>query len=78
MFNSHCRGCPVPIEGGLMLHTGDTLAVMFSESVEEIIALRHSTVHSLRTQHPLSLYDCIHAFSQRFVVNFVYSVFNVI
>uniref|UniRef100_A0A1B6DR09 ubiquitinyl hydrolase 1 n=1 Tax=Clastoptera arizonana TaxID=38151 RepID=A0A1B6DR09_9HEMI len=63
MYHLHCRGCLVPTNGPLVLHTNDTLAVMFSDPVDDVI-LKHSSMQSKRDQHPLSLYDCIHAFSQ--------------
>ncbi|XP_026689143.1 uncharacterized protein LOC103524244, partial [Diaphorina citri] len=35
MFNAHCRGCPIGVEGSVTLHNSDTLAVTFSETVTD-------------------------------------------
>lgn len=70
MFNEHCRGCLInSMEGPLNLTTCDTLAITFTDHVEELIVERHSSMIDLRSQQPLTLYDCIQAFSQSEVLD---------
>lgn len=65
MFNSHCRGCPIEMEGSLVLSTGDCLAAMFVKPVHEISPAQSSALLLSSMNKPLSLYDCVQAFSQR-------------
>lgn len=79
MYTMHCRGCRVAPEGELLLQTGDTLAVRFSEPVDHTdLAVEHPSMKLMRHQDPLSLYDCLQAFSERFVfgskIRFFHSV----
>ncbi|XP_075235609.1 uncharacterized protein LOC142332842 isoform X2 [Lycorma delicatula] len=70
MFNEHCRGCAVNnTNGPLNLTTGDTLAVTFTELVDEPVIERDLSMASMRLQQPLTLYDCIQAFSQSEVLD---------
>ncbi|XP_046671858.1 uncharacterized protein LOC124361861 isoform X3 [Homalodisca vitripennis] len=69
MFNAHCRGCPVAPEGSLVLRAGDSLAAMFVEPVPELSVIQHSTMLRSAINNPLSLYDCIQAFSQSEVLD---------
>nr|CAD7449085.1 unnamed protein product [Timema bartmani] len=65
MFTEHCRGCQVASEGEVLLRTQETLAVRFSEPLDNTdITFQHSSMKKLRRQEPLSLYDCLHAFSE--------------
>nr|CAD7260443.1 unnamed protein product [Timema shepardi] len=65
MFTKHCRGCQVASEGEVLLRTQETLAVRFSEPLDNTdITFQHSSMKKLRRQEPLSLYDCLHAFSE--------------
>lgn len=71
MYTMHCRGCHVAPEGELLLQTGDTLAVRFSEPVDYMdLAVEHPSMKLMRRQDPLSLYDCLQAFSERCVFSF--------
>lgn len=55
-------------EGELLLQTGDTLAVRFSEPIDHTdLSIEHPSMKLMRHQDPLSLYDCLQAFSERFV-----------
>jgi len=68
MYTMHCRGCRVVPEGELLLQTGDTLAVRFSEPIDHTdLSIEHPSMKLMRHQDPLSLYDCLQAFSERFV-----------
>lgn len=69
MFNSHCRGCAVDSEGLIVLNTGDTLAAMFTEPVPEVNIIPHSSTLNRYSLQPLSIYDCIKAFSQSEVLD---------
>ncbi|KAI5711727.1 hypothetical protein M8J75_002717 [Diaphorina citri] len=64
MFNAHCRGCPIGVEGSVTLHNSDTLAVTFSETVTDGGDTQHPSLAALRSPKALTLYDCIKAFSQ--------------
>ncbi|KAJ9574660.1 hypothetical protein L9F63_008192, partial [Diploptera punctata] len=65
MYTVHCRGCHVAPEGEILLQTGDTLAVRFTEPIEHAdLAVEHPSMKLLRRQDPLSLYDCLQAFSE--------------
>ncbi|XP_069684721.1 uncharacterized protein [Periplaneta americana] len=65
MYTVHCRGCHVAPEGELLLQTGDTLAVRFTEPIDHMdLAIEHPSMKLMRRQDPLSLYDCLQAFSE--------------
>ncbi|XP_031783656.1 uncharacterized protein LOC100115425 isoform X2 [Nasonia vitripennis] len=65
MFGSHCTGCKVPESGKVNLQNGDNLAVRYVENVPKVQQpIDHISVSRQRPHHPLSLYDCIQAFSQ--------------
>ncbi|XP_043287168.1 uncharacterized protein [Venturia canescens] len=65
MYNAHCTGCSVPESGMVDLQNGDTLAVRYTENVPTIVPpVDHISVSKQRPHHPLSLYDCLQAFSQ--------------
>ncbi|KAJ8674778.1 hypothetical protein QAD02_010564 [Eretmocerus hayati] len=65
MYNAHCTGCKIPESGKVSLQTGDTLAARYVDCHPAIQPpIDHSSVSTLRPQHPLSLYDCLQAFSQ--------------
>lgn len=50
----------------IALQNGDTLAVCYTEYVPKIPhPIEHVSVSKERPHHPLSLYDCLQAFSQR-------------
>lgn len=64
MFNAHCRGCPVSSEGSVTLYNSDTLAVTYAETMTDGEDNSHASLAALRSPKPLTLYDCIKAFSQ--------------
>ncbi|KAM0731930.1 Ubiquitin carboxyl-terminal hydrolase 32 [Formica fusca] len=65
MYTAHCTGCSVPETGMVALQNGDTLAVRYTEYVPKILhPIDHVSVSKQRPHHPLSLYDCLQAFSQ--------------
>ena len=73
LYTQHCAGCVLPRDGtDISLQPGDHLAVQFfdlSESQMEL-SLRfidHTSLKLSRSTEPLSLYDCFHAFTERFV-----------
>ena len=68
MYTVHCKGCKISEDTEISLQTGDNLAVRFTTSVVEILAIEHHSLKELRNQEQLSLYDCLDAFSERFVV----------
>ncbi|XP_014209572.1 ubiquitin carboxyl-terminal hydrolase 11 isoform X2 [Copidosoma floridanum] len=65
IYSSHCTGCEVPKSGKVILQTGDTLAVRYVDRIPKVPQpVDHISVSKQRPQHPLSLYDCLQAFSQ--------------
>lgn len=64
MYNNPCKGCNVPESGIVTLQNSDNLAVRYTEHVPKIACpIDHA---SITKQHdPLSLYECLQAFSQR-------------
>lgn len=70
LFSSHCRGCEVLGGEEVVLQAGDTLCVRFTAlSPEHHQALAstidHPSLNDLRQNVPLTLYDCLRAFTQR-------------
>nr|XP_050864838.1 uncharacterized protein LOC127070644 isoform X2 [Vespula vulgaris] len=63
LYNNPCKGCNVPESGIVTLQNGDNLAVRYTEHVPKIACpIDHA---SITKQHdPLSLYECLQAFSQ--------------
>lgn len=54
----------------VVLQNGDTLAVRYTEHVPKIPSpIDHVSVSKQRPHHPLSLYDCLQAFSQRLILH---------
>ncbi|XP_043249168.1 uncharacterized protein LOC122395562 isoform X1 [Colletes gigas] len=65
IYTAHCTGCSVPETGMVVLQNGDTLAVRYTEHVPKISPpVDHVSVSKQRPHLPLSLYDCLQAFSQ--------------
>ncbi|XP_066993985.2 uncharacterized protein [Anabrus simplex] len=65
IYTMHCRGCQVSPKGEVILQTGDTLAVRLTEMVSDTSStVEHPSMRDLRCRDPLSLYDCIQAFSE--------------
>ncbi|KAL1122129.1 hypothetical protein AAG570_003535 [Ranatra chinensis] len=65
MFHAHCPGCPVSAEGPLTLYSSDTIAITFSSPVQTLQKpISHESMASFKQHRPLTLYDCIQAFSQ--------------
>lgn len=64
LYTKHCRGCPVATEGEVVLRSADTLAVRFTESIKESLPQNHASMQDMRSCEPLSLYDCLKAFSE--------------
>jgi len=68
MWDKHCGGCVIPKTGMAMFHNGDTLAIIFKNHVDVKLLetiLHPESVEQLRSNKPLTLYDCIEAFCQR-------------
>lgn len=66
MYNQPCKGCAISRDCNVLLRSDDTLAVTFTDDIEEISEKRHSSMALMRTHKTLSLYDCVQAFSQRY------------
>ncbi|XP_045121962.1 uncharacterized protein LOC123510698 [Portunus trituberculatus] len=69
LFSSHCRGCEVLGGSEVVLQAGDTLCVRFtslSPEHHQVLAstLDHPSLNDLRQNVPLTLYDCLRAFTQ--------------
>ncbi|KAK2581563.1 hypothetical protein KPH14_005214 [Odynerus spinipes] len=65
MYNKPCKGCSVPETGTVTLQNGDNLAVRYTEYVPKTASpIDHASITKQRPHHPLSLYDCLQAFSQ--------------
>ncbi|XP_050435856.1 ubiquitin carboxyl-terminal hydrolase 4-like isoform X2 [Adelges cooleyi] len=67
MWDTHCSGCPIPKSGSIKFHSGDTLAVVFESLVDPNLLeteMHSGSIEQMRSNHPLSIYDCINAFSQ--------------
>ncbi|KAK0164083.1 hypothetical protein PV328_002749 [Microctonus aethiopoides] len=65
LFAAHCTGCVVPETGVVVFQTSDNLAVRYMDDVPKIVLpIDHISVSKQRPHHPLSLYDCLQAFSQ--------------
>uniref|UniRef100_A0A2S2QZN8 ubiquitinyl hydrolase 1 n=1 Tax=Sipha flava TaxID=143950 RepID=A0A2S2QZN8_9HEMI len=67
MWDSHCTGCVIPKSSMVKFRSGDTLAVMFEENID--INLLETELHpgsteEMRSNKPLTIYDCINAFCQ--------------
>lgn len=68
MWDVHCNGCTVPKNGVVKFRSGDTLAVTFEDYVDENLldtTLHPGSIEQMRSNKPLSIYDCINAFCQR-------------
>lgn len=68
MWDVHCGGCVVPKNGIVKFRSGDTLAVIFEDYVDANLletGLDQSSIDQMRTNKPLTIYDCINAFCQR-------------
>ncbi|KAJ8309900.1 hypothetical protein KUTeg_011765, partial [Tegillarca granosa] len=71
-YTSHCQGCLVPKEGEVTLRPGDHLTVCFHSLPMDLYqaAAKYDTdrsMENLRPDKPLSIYDCIKAFTDRFM-----------
>ncbi|KAG7159460.1 Ubiquitin carboxyl-terminal hydrolase 10-like 2, partial [Homarus americanus] len=69
LFSSHCRGCEVLGGSEVILQAGDTLCVRFTSLTPaqcHILAstIDHPTLKDMRQNVPLTLYDCLRAFTQ--------------
>lgn len=60
-----------------MLRPVDTLAVRFTELVKEFQPVSHPSMQELRSHEPLSLYDCLKAFSERYCMQDCLSIWLV-
>lgn len=68
LWDDHCGGCIVPKTGMVKFRSGDTLAVMFDDYVDEIsleAELHSGSTEQMRSNKPLTIHDCINAFCQR-------------
>lgn len=68
MWDEHCDGCEIPNTGMVKFHSGDTLAIIFKDHIDvkmlETI-LHPESIEQMRSNKPLTIYDCINAFCQR-------------
>ncbi|KAK4307464.1 hypothetical protein Pmani_020768 [Petrolisthes manimaculis] len=69
LFSSHCRGCEVVNGEEVCLQSGDTLCVRFthlSQTHCQALAATadHPSLNDLRQNVPLTVYDCLRAFTQ--------------
>ncbi|KAF6211259.1 hypothetical protein GE061_014376 [Apolygus lucorum] len=64
MYGDHCRGCAVQQDGDIDLKTSDTLAVAYSSNMNSVSDAYRSEVGAPVPPKPLTLYDCIQAFSK--------------
>nr|XP_018899838.1 PREDICTED: ubiquitin carboxyl-terminal hydrolase 15-like [Bemisia tabaci] len=64
MYNAHCRGCVIPKEGPVILRSDDNIAITFSSPVPVTPPSKHPSTVALRPNQPLTLHDCVRAFSQ--------------
>jgi hypothetical protein len=68
MWDVHCGGCIIPKDGIIKFRSGDTLAVTFEDFVDVYLLdtkLHPGSTEQIRSNKPLSIYDCINAFCQR-------------
>jgi len=67
MWDVHCGGCVVPKTGMVKFRSGDTLAVIFENSIDSSLLQTemHPSSTEMRSNKPLTIYDCIDAFCQR-------------
>lgn len=68
MWDVHCNGCVIPKSGIIKFRSGDTLAIVFEDSVDENLLeteLQSGSTEQMRSNNPLTIYDCINAFCQR-------------
>lgn len=68
MWDVHCSGCVIPKSGTVKFRSGDTLAIIFEGYVDENLLeteLHPGSTEQMRSNTPLTIYDCINAFSQR-------------
>lgn len=66
MYNQHCKGCTISRDSHISLRTEDTLAVTFTDDVQEVCEIRDPSMTFQRAYKTLTLYDCVQAFSQRY------------
>ncbi|XP_068239459.1 uncharacterized protein [Palaemon carinicauda] len=69
LFSSHCRGCEAVTGPEVILQAGDTLCVRFtsltSEQQYQLAATNDDpSLNNMRQNDPLTLYDCLRAFTQ--------------
>lgn len=68
MWDAHCSGCEIPKDGMVQFRSGDTLAIVFEDYVDENLLeteLHSGSTEQMRSNKPLTIYDCINAFCQR-------------
>lgn len=68
LWDAHCGGCVVPKSGMVKFRSGDTLAVVFKDHVDTGLLeteLHPGSTEQMRSNKPLTIYDCINAFCQR-------------
>ncbi|XP_022162074.1 ubiquitin carboxyl-terminal hydrolase 32-like isoform X2 [Myzus persicae] len=67
MWDEHCSGCNLPKSGIIKFRSGDTLAVTFEDYVDVYLLdtkLHPGSTEQMRSNKPLTIYDCINAFCQ--------------
>lgn len=68
LWDAHCGGCEVSKSGIVKFRSGDTLAVTFKDYVDANLLeteLHPGSTEEMRSNKPLTIYDCINAFCQR-------------
>lgn len=68
LWDAHCSGCVVPKTGFFRLQCGDTLAITFDDDVDENLLeteMHPGSAEQMRSNKPLTIYDCINSFCQR-------------
>lgn len=69
MWDVHCAGCVIPKSGMVKFRSADTLAVIFEDYVDTNLLeteLHSGSTDQMRSNKPLTIYDCINAFCQRY------------
>ena len=74
LYTEHCSGCELSREAvEVQLQPGDNLAVRFTELTPEQMDAcysypNHKSMADLRSDEPLTLFDCFTAFTERYAV----------
>lgn len=71
MYSEHCSGCEIARSGDIKLHSGDNIAVRYTDlSAESVTAAsvitEHKSMQQTRHKTELDIYDCLEYFSERY------------